>query len=173
MKIDRAVVRSEHDSEASPTEVTAGVEVSRAVAVDRVFKGFTTAVGGYGLSLGAGAIGIALGVPPLITIGASAVVIGLGLAWAGRGAKHLLKYGDFGSAVPLLSAAGLGGAILATVSTRALLELTTSPVLLGLNQIAMGASGLFTAILLIQVLVMLVRWMLPGSGVDADDRIRN
>ena len=166
MKREVVVLESDHDAEVASGEEASAVEISRAVAVDRVFKGASTAVLGYGLSLGANAVEMALSVPPIITIGASAVLLGFGLSWAGRGAKHLLRYGNRGSAVALLSASGLGGSILVTVCTRALLEFTAHPVLSGLNQISMGASGLFTAALLIQVLVMIVRWMLPDADVD-------
>ncbi len=169
MESEAGVPGSHRDSEAVLSGDTAAVAISRAVAVDSVFKGASTAVLGYGLSFSAGVLGAVLGVSPLITIGASAVIIGLGLSWAGRGAKHLLRYGSRGSALAFLPAAGLGGAILAAVCTRALLELTANTLLSGLNQIAMSASGLFTAALLIQVLVMIFRWMLPDSEADTDD----
>lgn len=163
MKHEAVVVGSEQSVEVGSEVEASAVEASRSLAVDRVFKGGATAVLGYGLTLGASALEVALGIPPLITIGASAAVIGLGLAWAGRGAKHLLKYGRRGSALGLLSATGLGGSILLTVSTRALLELTAHPLLSGLNQISMVASGLFTALVLVQVIMALVGWMIPGA----------
>ena len=166
MKKEAVVVESEQNVEVGPGVQASAVDVSRSLAVDRVFKGGATAVLGYGLTLGASALEVALGIPPLITIGASAAVIGLGLAWAGRGAKHLLQYGRGGSALGLLSATGLGGSILLSVSTRALLELTAHPFLSGLNQISMVASGLFTALVLIQVIVALVGWLLPDSETE-------
>lgn len=109
------------------------------------------------------------GVPPLLAVWTSADLLGLGLCWAGRGAKHLLRYGGRSSAVASVSATGLGGSILVTVGTRALLEFTAHPVLSGLNQIAMAVSGFFTAALLIQIVVMLVRWTLPGAGAETDE----
>lgn len=168
MQNETVAVGTGHDV-ARSSDTGTSVELSRSAAVERVFGGVATAVVGYAVSLGAGPLGVTFGVPPLLTVGASAALLGVGLFWAGRGAEHLLRYGNRSSAVALVSAAGLGGSILATVGTRALLEFTAHPVLSGLNQIAMAVSGLFTAALLIQIVVILVRWTLPGAGAETDE----
>jgi hypothetical protein len=146
-----------------PIRTVEDIVASRAVAVDRVFKGGFLAVFGFGGALLVDFLNLSPGVPFWISISASLTVFGAGTIWAGSGASHLIRHGRKGSALWLISLTGLGGSVILNVLSGILMGIWNSTFLWGLNQVATASCGLFTAALIVIGLITIVRWILPDS----------
>ena len=111
-------VREQADSgEVAPQPIRAvdDIVASRAVVTDRIFKGGTLAVLGFGGALLMDLLNLSPGVPFWIGIVATLTAFGAGAIWAGSGATHLIRHGRKGSSLWLVSLAGLGGSVLMSV----------------------------------------------------------
>ena len=144
-----------------PTRTVEDIVASRAVATDRVFKGGTLAVLGFGGALLVDLLNLTPGLPFWISIGAALTCFGAGAIWAGSGASHLIQHGRKGSSLWLFSLAGLGGSVILNVVSGILIRIWNFPILEGLNLLAMASCGLFTAALIVLGLITIVRWILP------------
>jgi hypothetical protein len=155
--------------EASSPPAVEDIVASRAVATDRVFKGGSLAVLGFGGALLIDILNPSPGVPFWISIATALTVFGAGAIWAGSGATHLVRHGRKGSSLWLGSLAGLGGSVVLSVVTGTLFAALGYPALFALNRLAAGACGLFTAALILLGLIAIVRWMLPGPEPTEGD----
>ncbi len=95
-------------SEPENTSAELDIDRSRALAVDRIFKGGIVWLAGIALGVAflqvtSGSVAVAVGVTTTMT-----ALIGIGGVWAGRGARHLLRFGRRGSALGLLAVGGMG-----------------------------------------------------------------
>jgi len=163
MKNDLEVVEEADSGEVAlqPPRTVEHIVASRAVATDRVFKGGTLAVLGFGGALLIDVLNLSPGIPFWISIAAALAAFGTGAVWAGSGAPHLIRHGRKGSSLWLISLAGLGGSVILNVVSGILMVAGGYPVLFALNRFTMAACGLFTAALIILGLIAIVRWMLP------------
>jgi hypothetical protein len=137
------------------------VIVSRAIATDRVFKGGSLAVVGFGAALLVDLLNLSPGLLLWASLGAALIAFGAGSVWAGSGATHLIRHGRKGSSLWLFSLAGLGGSVILSVVSSILIGVLGHPILGTLNLFAMASCGLFTAALIVLGLITVVRWMLP------------
>jgi hypothetical protein len=144
----------------------ADLVASRAVAVDRAIRGGALALGGVGAALVLDLLPITSPFYHGLGIMAASVALGAGFLWAGMGASHLVRYGKRGSALGLVSAAGLGGSILLQLFLYSLGGFSTHPVFSALSLGAAALTGFFMASLLLVCLVTVVKWMLPGRDPD-------
>lgn len=139
------------------------VELSRKIAVQRIFQG--------GASVVAGAVLLAVenGLPGLSTSFSMQMAAmglgGLGLVQLGRAAKHLLKYGSRASVIGFVAAAGLG---LSTASIAVIqwigMTLLPNPALAwAVHWLARGFYG-FGIVMLLVVLRALILWAVDSSG---------
>ncbi len=97
------------------------LELSRAVAVDRVFKGGVLATLGVVLYVLAGFAFMPPGFATWIAATAGIFIGGYGGLEAGRAASHLAQYGGERSSLPLLTTAGLGASLVTVGVTHAFL----------------------------------------------------
>ncbi len=141
------------------------IEVSRGVAVDRVFRGGSLALFGFGIGLVADALNLT-GLPLSVALGTAFTSLGVGTVWAGLGAKHLIRYGRRGSPLALLSLAGFGGSILLRVVTGYLLTAGPSAVLNALSAVALAGTLGFGLILVLLTLVALVKILLRSRDQE-------
>lgn len=164
-----------------PTRTVEDIVASRAVATDRVSKGGSLAVLGFGGALLIDFLNLSPGLPFWISISAALTAFGAGAIWAGSGASHLIRHGGKGSSLWLISLAGLGGSVILNVVSGILLGTWNLPILEGLNLLAMASCGLFTAALIVLGLITIVRWIIPApnpmrggtaSGASEIERIR-
>ena len=164
MKNNLEVAEQDHSVEVAhrPTRTVEDIVASRAVATDRVFKGGSLAVLGFGGALLIDFLNPSPGLPFWISMTAALTVFGAGAIWAGSGASHLIRHGRKGSSLWLISLAGLGGSVILNVVSSMLVRTLNHPILEGLYLLATASSGLFTAALIILGLITIVRWMLPG-----------
>lgn len=137
---------------------------SRAVATDRVFRGGVLAVLGFGAALLIDLLSLGPGLLFWVSISAALTAFGAGAIWAGSGASHLIRHGRKGSALWLISLAGLGGSVILNVFTGILAGSWNSTFPWVLNQLSMASCGLFTAALIVIGLITIVRWILPDPG---------
>jgi len=144
-----------------PTLAVEDIVASRADATDRVFKGGSLAVLGFGGALLLDLLNLSPGLPFWISITAALTAFGAGAIWAGSGASHLVRHGRKGSSLWLISLAGLGGSVILNVVSGILIGAWSFPILEGLNLLAMASCGLFTAALIVLGLITIVRWILP------------
>jgi len=145
-----------------PTRAAEDIVASRAVAADRVFKGGSLAVVGFAGALLIDLLNLSPEFPLWISLGATLTAFGAGAIWAGSGASHLIRHGRKGSSLWLISLAGLGGSVILNVVSGILLGTWNHPILRGLNLFAMASCGLFTAALIVNGLITIVRWILPS-----------
>jgi len=144
-----------------PTRTVEDIVASRAVATDRVFKGGSLAVLGFGGALLIDFLNLSPGLPFWTSMFATLTAFGAGSIWAGLGASHLFRHGRRGSSLWLFSLAGLGGSVILNVVSGILLGVWYHPILGGLNLLAQASCGLFTAALIVLGLITIVRWILP------------
>ena len=144
------------------TQTLEDIGASRAVATDRIFKGGSLAVLGFGSALLVDVLDLGLGIPFWIGISLSLTAFGAGSLWAGLGASHLIRHGRRGSSLWLISLAGLGGSVILNVVSTTLFGAWSHPVLAALSLFAQAACGLFTLALIVLGIITIVRWMLPG-----------
>jgi hypothetical protein len=149
--------------EHQPTRTVEDIAASRAVAVDRVFKGGVLACLGFGGALLMDLLNLSPGVPFWIGIAAALTSFGAGAIWAGSGASHLIRHGRKGSSLWLVSLAGLGGSVILNVVSGLLAVALDYPVPGALNRLSMAFCGLFTASLIVLGLMAIVRWVLSDS----------
>lgn len=140
--------------------VAEDILASRAVATDRVFKGGSLAVLGFGGALLIDLLNVSPGLPFWLGLGAALTAFGAGAIWAGSGASHLVRHGKGGSSLWLVSLAGLGGSVILNVVSGMMMRMWEHPVLWGVNLVAMAACGLFTFALIVLGLITIVRWTL-------------
>ena len=144
------------------------VELSREIAVQRIFLG--------GASVVAGAVLFAVenGLPGLSTSFSMQMAAmglgGLGLVQLGRAAKHLLKYGSRASVIGFVAAAGLG---LSTVSIAVIqwigMTLWPNPALAwAVHWLSWGFYG-FGIVMLLVVLHALLRWAVGSVGLVREE----
>ncbi len=144
------------------------VELSREMAVQRIFLG--------GASVVAGAVLFAVenGLPGLSTSFSMQMAAmglgGLGLVQLGRAAKHLLKYGSKASVIGFVAAAGLG---LSTVSIAVIqwvgMTLWPNPALAwAVHWWSWGFYG-FGIVMLLLVLRGLMRWAVGSLGLVREE----
>ena len=156
-----------------PAPAVEDVVASRAVATDRIFKGGSLAVLGFGGALLADFLNPGPGLALWISLSAALTAFGAGSIWAGSGASHLVRHGRKGSSLWLISLAGLGGSVILNVVSGILVRAWSLPILGGLNLLSMASCGLFTAALIVLGLITIVRWMLPDpdpmGGSTASD----
>jgi hypothetical protein len=157
MDADRGEVTHE------PIRAAEDIVASRAVATDRVFKGGSLAVLGFGGALLVDLLNLGIGPAFWIGIGAALTAFGAGAIWAGTGASHLIRHGRKGSSFWLISLAGLGGSVILNVFSTILMGVWDAPLLWILNRFAMASCGLFTGALIVLGLITIVRWMLPDT----------
>ncbi len=145
------------------------VELSREIAVQRIFLG--------GASVVAGAVLFAVenGLPGLSTSFSMQMAAmglgGLGLVQLGRAAKHLLKYGSRASVIGFVAAAGLG---LSTVSIAVIqwIGMTLLPgpnpaLAWAVHWLSWGFYG-FGIVMLLVVLRALILWAVDSSVLPRD-----
>ena len=144
-----------------PTPTVEDIVASRAVATDRVFKGGSLAVLGFGGALLIDFLNLSPGLPLWISISAALTSFGAGAIRAGSGASHMTRHGRKGSSLWLISLAGLGGSVILNVVSGILMGTWNHLILAGLNLLAMASCGLFTAALIVIGLITIVRWILP------------
>lgn len=160
------VVVSEQDDSVEvahrPDRATEDILASRAVAVDRVFKGGSLAVLGFAGALLIDILNLGPGLPLWVSLGAALTAFGAGAIWAGSGASHLIRHGRKGSSLWLVSLAGLGGSVILNVVSTVLMGTWGHPILEGLNLFAMASCGLFTAALIVIGLITIARWILAS-----------
>ena len=90
--------------------------------------------------------------------------LGAGALWAGRGAKHLLRYGTTGSPIMHVSLAGLGGSALLWLATFYLLTDGPSALLSVLSMAALAGTIGFGAIVIVSTLLFVVRMLASDAG---------
>ena len=144
-----------------PTQTVEDIVASRTVATDRVLKGGSLAVLGFGAALLIDLLNLSPGFSFWIGISAALTAFGAGSIWAGSGASHLIRHGRKGSSLWLISLAGLGSSVILNVVSSILIRTWDLSTLEGLNLLAMASGGLFTAALIVFGLITIVRWMLP------------
>lgn len=147
-----------------PTRTVEDIVASRAVATDRVLRGGSLAVLGFGGALLIDFLNLSPGFPFWISISAALTAFGAGAIWAGSGASHLIRHGRKGSSLWLISLAGLGSSVIVNVVSGILLGTWNVPFLERINLLAMASCGLFTAALIVLGLITIVRWMLPDPA---------
>lgn len=147
------------------------VEMSREIAVARVFRGGALVLGGALLSVATATLnGVAVssGLPFALGMGAMALG-GIGLVELGRAATHVRKYGSRASLVGFVATAGLG---LSTVS--AALSNWIGVTLGGdvwswavhWSMNAVYSLGVFVLLLVLRVLVL---WAVETLGPSAEE----
>ena len=151
------------------TRVTS-VELSRKIAVQRIFLGGTSVVAGAVLFAVENALP---GLSTSFSMQMAAMGLGgLGLVQLGRAAKHLLKYGSRASVIGFFAAAGLG---LSAASIAVLqwigMTLITGPnpaLRWAVHWLGWGFYG-FGIVLLLVVLRALIGWAVDSSGLFREE----
>ena len=86
-----------------PAPAVEEIVTSRAVATDRIFKGGSLAVLGFGGALLIDFVNPGPGLALWISISAALTAFGAGSIWAGSGASHLVRHGRKGSSLWLIT----------------------------------------------------------------------
>ena len=158
-----SLVESAKDVELS-TSGSMDIRSSRALAVDRLFRGGTLAL--LGLGLGSAFELFHLG-DPFVRVGAIGLGMSLaaaGCVWAGRGASHLVRFGRSGHSLTLMAIAGLGLSLGGAGALRVFSLLGIVPWGAGLMSRLAAAVPIFSVVVVLTVLYSLVRILL----VDRD-----
>lgn len=145
------------------------VELSREIAVQRVFQG------GALVSAGAVLVGATMSFLEIDSFALSTAGMGLGglgLVQLGRAAKHFMKYGSRASLIGFVAAAGLG---LSAVSIAVIqwIGMTFLPgpnpaLAWAVHWLAQGFYG-FGIVMLLVVLRALMRWAVDSSGLVREE----
>ncbi len=128
-----------------------GAGASRSMAVQHIANGTAIAAGGLAAFLGGSLLPLSTATYLVLVVGGVAIA-GCGVLTAGRGASHLLRFGEPGSSNLLLTATGLGASITSFAATHALLVLGVEPVVRALHNLSMlGVVGFGTLLLILMV----------------------
>ena len=146
----------------------ASIELSREIAVQRVFQGGVSIIAGVVL------FGVENALPGLstsISMQMAAMGLGgLGLVQLGRAAKHFLKYGSRASVIGFAAAAGLG-LCTASIALIQWIGITMWPnrgLAWLVHWLAQGYYG-FGIVVLLVVLRSLLRWAVDSSGFFGEE----
>ena len=142
------------------------IRSSRALAVDRVFRGGILAL--LGLGLGSAFELLHLGTPfvRVSAIGLGMLLGAAGCVWAGRGASHLVRFGRSGHSLTLMAIAGLGLSIGSAGALRVFSLLGIVPWGAGLMYRLSTAVPFFSVIVVLTVLHSLFRILVVDRNSD-------
>lgn len=143
----------------SPEEIAvpSGLAVSRARAVDRVFKGGILSVLGIG-ALGVGIAGPSYVLSYVFGVG-GCVLAGIGFGVLGAAARHFMRFGSTRVALALGASVGLGASVILWGLSGLAPVLERIPFLYVLNLPATFAVLGFGAFIVLLTLGALLRWL--------------
>jgi len=141
------------------------VELSRKIAVQRVFQGGALVSAGAVLS---GATMSFLGIDSFSLSMVGMGLLGFGLVQLGRAAKHLKKYGSRASLIGFVTATGLGLSLVSLAVSQSIGD-PTSPVWAWAVRAGIWAYYGFGTVMLLLVLRALILWAVDPSGLFREE----